>query len=86
MLRILFGLMLFGSLVLVPPFLQNQGGYSLLDSGLIMAPRGAGTMFAAVFVGRLVKVVDPRRVILAGMLTHGLHHVGVVSVSPRTST
>ena len=67
-LRILFGLMLFGSLVLVPPFLQNQGGYSLLDSGLIMAPRGAGTMFAAVFVGRLVKVVDPRRVILAGML------------------
>ena len=38
-LRVLFGLMLFGSLVLIPPFLQNQGGYTLLDSGMLMAPR-----------------------------------------------
>lgn len=67
-LRVLFGLMLFGSLVLVPPFLQSQGGYSLLDSGIIMAPRGAGTMVAAMFIGRMIKVVDPRRVILVGML------------------
>ena len=67
-LRILFGLMLFGSLVIVPPFLQNQGGYTLLDSGWIMAPRGLGTMVAAMFVGRMVKLVDPRRVIIAGML------------------
>ena len=66
-LRVLFGIMLFGSLVLVPPFLQNQGGYTLLDSGMIMAPRGFGTMVAAMFVGRLVKVVDPRQVIVAGM-------------------
>lgn len=67
-LRVLFGLMLFGSLVLVPPFLQNQGGYSLLDSGWIMAPRGFGTMVAAMFVGRMIKVIDPRRVIVCGML------------------
>ncbi len=67
-LRILFGLMLFGSLVLVPPFLQNQGGYSLLDSGWIMAPRGLGTMVAAMFVGRMIKVVDPRHVIVFGMM------------------
>lgn len=67
-LRILFGVMLFGSLVLIPPFLQDQGGYSVLDSGIIMAPRGLGTMIASIFVGRLVKIVDPRKVIAAGML------------------
>ncbi|HUS96223.1 MAG TPA: MFS transporter, partial [Hyphomicrobiaceae bacterium] len=67
-LRILFGVILFGSLVIIPPYLQNQGGYSMLDSGIIMAPRGAGTMFAALFVGRLIKFVDPRQVIAAGML------------------
>ena len=67
-LRVLFGLILFGSLVLVPPFLQNQGGYTLLDSGTLLAPRGAGTMFGALFIGRLIQVVDSRRVILAGML------------------
>ena len=67
-LRVLFGLMLFGSLVLIPPFLQNQGGYTLLDSGMLLAPRGFGTMIGALFLGRLIKVIDPRRVILAGML------------------
>ena len=39
-LRVLFGVFLFGSLVLVPPFLQNQGGYPLVDSGVVMAWRG----------------------------------------------
>ena len=67
-LRVLFGLILFGSLVLIPPFLQNQGGYTLLDSGTLLAPRGLGTMFGALFLGRLIKVVDPRRVIMVGML------------------
>lgn len=68
-LRILFGLMLFGSLVLIPPFLQNHGGYSMLDSGIIMAPRGVGTMIASLFVGRLVQMFDPRKIIAIGMIT-----------------
>lgn len=67
-LRVLFGLMLFSSLVLLPPFLQNQGGYTLLDSGILMAPRGFGSMCAAMFVGRMIKIVDPRKVIMGGML------------------
>lgn len=66
-LRMLFGAMLFGSLVLIPPMVQNLGNYPLFESGLVMAPRGAGAMFAALFVGRLLKVVDPRLVIFAGM-------------------
>jgi len=67
-LRILFGVILFGSLVLIPPYLQNQGGYSMIDSGMLMAPRGLGTMFAALFVGHLIKIVDPRKVIATGVL------------------
>ncbi len=71
-LRVLFGGMLFGSLVLIPPFVQNLGGYPLIDSGLILAPRGAGAMFASLFVGRLLKYVDPRKVIVFGMATAAL--------------
>ena len=71
-LRVLFGAMLFGSLVLVPPFIQNQGGYSMIDSGLIMAPRGLGAMAAALFVGKLIKFIDPRKVIAFGMTVAGL--------------
>jgi DHA2 family multidrug resistance protein len=66
-LRILFGVFLFSSLVLVPPFLQNQGGYPIIDSGVIMASRGAGAMFAATFTGYMLKYIDPRKVILFGM-------------------
>lgn len=66
-LRVLFGAMLFGSLVLIPPFVQNLGGYPLVDAGIIMAPRGAGAMFCALFVGRLLKYVDPRKVTFFGM-------------------
>jgi DHA2 family multidrug resistance protein len=66
-LRVLFGAMLFGSLVLSPPVVQNLGGYPLVDSGLIMAPRGAGAMFASLFVGRLLKYIDPRKVTFFGM-------------------
>lgn len=66
-LRVLFGVMLFGSLVLIPPFLQNQGGYPMIDSGVIMAARGAGAMLAAMFAGHLMKRIDPRLVISFGM-------------------
>ncbi len=68
LLRTLFGVLLFGSLVLMPPFVQDMGGYSVLDSGWIMAPRGAGTMIASFFVGYIVKYVDPRKIIAFAML------------------
>lgn len=66
-LRVLFGVLLFGSLVLVPPFLQNQGGYPLIDSGIIMAARGVGAMASAMILGRMLKVIDPRKVTAFGM-------------------
>jgi len=71
-LRVLFGAVLFGSLVLLPPFLQKQGGYSLIDSAWILAPRGLGSMCAAMIIGRLIRRVDPRIVMAAGMMTTAL--------------
>ncbi len=67
-LRTLFGVLLFGSLVLVPPFVQDMGGYPVLTSGYVMAPRGAGTMLASFLVGYILKWVDPRKVIGVAMV------------------
>ena len=53
---------------MIPPFLQNQGGYPLIDSGVIMAARGGGAMVSALFIGHLLKIIDPRKVIVFGML------------------
>ncbi|MGI9475783.1 MAG: DHA2 family efflux MFS transporter permease subunit [Hyphomicrobiaceae bacterium] len=67
-LRVLFGAVLFGSLVLLPPFLQKQGGYSLIDSAWILAPRGLGSMLGSMFIGRLIQIVDPRKMMGCGMV------------------
>lgn len=67
-LRTLFGVLLFGSLILLPPFVQEMGGYTVLDAGFILAPRGAGTMVGSFFIGRVIRHVDPRKVIALAML------------------
>jgi DHA2 family multidrug resistance protein len=68
-LRTLFGVLLFGSLVLLPPFVQDIGGYTILDSGLFMAPRGAGTMMASFFAVYFIRRFDPRKVMGVAMAT-----------------
>ncbi len=44
----------------VAPYLQNLGGYSVLDTGLLLAPRGVGTMMAMIIMGRYVMKFDVR--------------------------
>ena len=61
------GVILFASLALIPPLLQNEMQYPVLLTGLITAPRGAGTMMAMIVVGRIIGKVDVRLIIAAGM-------------------
>ena len=35
-------------------------GYPVVTAGLVLAPRGVGTMVAMMIVGRLINRVDPR--------------------------
>ena len=61
------GVVLFATLALVPPMLQNQMQYPVVLTGLVTAPRGAGTMIAMIVVGRLVTRFDPRLIIASGL-------------------
>jgi MFS transporter, DHA2 family, multidrug resistance protein len=61
------GMILLSSMALLPPYLQNLGGYSITTTGLLMAPRGAGTMLAMMVAGRLTSRVDPRMLMLGGV-------------------
>jgi MFS transporter, DHA2 family, multidrug resistance protein len=61
------GMILLSSMALLPPYLQNLGGYSITSTGLLMAPRGLGTMLAMVLAGRLTSRLDPR-LMFAGIL------------------
>ncbi|HEU4618378.1 MAG TPA: DHA2 family efflux MFS transporter permease subunit [Gammaproteobacteria bacterium] len=61
------GVMLLATLALLPPFLQNLLGFPVVTAGLVLAPRGIGTMFAMLAVGRLVTRVDTRYLVLFGL-------------------
>jgi MFS transporter, DHA2 family, multidrug resistance protein len=62
------GMILLSSMALLPPYLQNLGGYSITSTGLLMAPRGVGTMLAMLIAGRLTGRVDPRLLMLGGIV------------------
>ncbi|MGV3576061.1 MAG: DHA2 family efflux MFS transporter permease subunit [Devosia sp.] len=62
------GITLFSGLALLPPMLQNLMGYSVIFTGLLMAPRGAATLVAMMIVGRTSGKVDPRVTLLIGAL------------------
>ncbi len=61
------GIVLLASTVLLAPFLQTLGGYPVWQAGLLMAPRGVGTMAGMMVAGRVAGKVDPRATMLAGM-------------------
>jgi MFS transporter, DHA2 family, multidrug resistance protein len=62
------GAVLLASSALLPPYLQNLGGYSVFDTGLLMAPRGLGTMMAMMFAGRMALKLDTRVVMSCGII------------------
>src|SRR3546814_257253 len=63
----IIGIILLATLALITPFLQNLLGYPVVTAGLVMGPRGIGTMLAMVLVGRLIGRIETRVLILAGL-------------------
>ena len=63
----MIGITTFSGLALLPPLLQNLMGYSVIDTGILMAPRGIGTMVSMMLVGRLVGKVDARILVITGI-------------------
>ena len=54
------GILMLATSALLPPYLETLGGYSVLDVGLMLAPRGLGTMLTMFFIGRLALRIDVR--------------------------
>jgi DHA2 family multidrug resistance protein len=62
------GTILVSSSSLMAPWLQTLGNYPVETAGLIMAPRGIGTMAAMLLGGRLSNRIDPRILMAGGIL------------------
>ena len=61
------GFVLYASLLLLPIFLQTLLGYSALDAGIAMAPRGLGSFLMMPVVGTVLGRFDPRKVLACGL-------------------
>jgi MFS transporter, DHA2 family, multidrug resistance protein len=63
----LVGVVLFATLALLPPMLQNQLRYPVVLTGLVTAPRGFGTLAGMLLVGRLIGRFDVRIIMAVGL-------------------
>jgi MFS transporter, DHA2 family, multidrug resistance protein len=62
------GMILSGTLALMPSMMQVLMNYPVFDAGWMMAPRGFGTMLAMFLVARVINRIDNRLFILVGFL------------------
>ncbi len=61
------GITYLASLALMTPYLQTLMGYPVMTAGLVMGPRGMGTMLCMFLVGRLIGRVDTRWLLTLGL-------------------
>ncbi len=59
---------LFGSIVLLPIFLQVLMGYTSFHAGLVLGPGGMAALFTMPVVGRLVTRVNPKKILATGII------------------
>jgi len=61
------GLVLYSTMALASPYLQNVIGYPIITAGVLLASRGVGTFVAMMMVGRLMRYIEARTLIIAGL-------------------
>jgi DHA2 family multidrug resistance protein len=66
------GFCLYGSLVLLPLWLQTLLGYPALQAGIAMAPRGLGSFVGMPLIGMALGKLDARKFLAGGLVLAGL--------------
>jgi MFS transporter, DHA2 family, multidrug resistance protein len=80
------GAILLATLALLTPYLEQLMNYPVLTAGLVLAPRGFGTMASMLLVGRIIDRVGSRILMVAGLLltAQSLHQMSLFT--PDVST
>jgi DHA2 family multidrug resistance protein len=79
------GIILLATMALLTPYLQTLIGYPVLTAGILLSPRGVGTMIAMLIVGRLIQKIDPRLLILFGLVLTAVSLWEMVGFTPDVS-
>src|SRR6185437_6403082 len=68
---LVIGVVLFGTMALITPFMQTLLGYPIQTAGFLLGSRGVGTLLTMMVAPRLMKMVQSRYLILCGLLLSG---------------
>jgi MFS transporter, DHA2 family, multidrug resistance protein len=79
------GLVLFSTMALSSPYLQNVIGYPIITAGLLLATRGCGTFVAMMLVGRVMKYIEARTLIISGLALMSLSLFFMTGWTDQTS-
>src|SRR5580698_2304758 len=77
-LQLVLGMVLFGSTVLIPQYLQTLLGYTAERAGMVLSPAGFVMMVMMIVAGRTVGKIDPRLMVCMG---YGLTAAGLYNLT-----
>jgi MFS transporter, DHA2 family, multidrug resistance protein len=81
----IIGIILLASIALITPYIQNLMGYPVLAAGMLLGVRGIGTLAAMMIVGRLVRFIDGRLLVLFGLTLSTWSLYASIDLSPDSS-
>jgi len=70
-LMIVMGIVLYGTIAMLPLFLQTLMGYPAVASGMAVSPRGFGAIASMLIVGRLINRIRGRYLVMFGFTVLG---------------
>jgi DHA2 family multidrug resistance protein len=87
-LQLVLGMVLFGSTVLIPQFLQDLLGYTAERAGMVLSPGGFILVFMMAIAGRTVGKMDPRLMVCLGYIavSMGLYNLTRLSLDSSFGT
>ncbi|GAA2999020.1 MDR family MFS transporter [Actinokineospora diospyrosa] len=65
---VVLGASVFGTMFLLPLYLQRAAGQSAWETGLLLAPQGIGAAAGSLWVSRVVHRLAPRTLVLSGIV------------------
>ncbi|GAB2866824.1 MDR family MFS transporter [Nocardioides pacificus] len=77
---------LFGTIILIPIYLQGVLGLDTLETGLLLLPGGLVMGLMGPFVGRLYDRIGPRALVITGAAIVAVALWGLAQVGPLTDT
>jgi DHA2 family multidrug resistance protein len=87
-LMIIMGIVLYGTIALLPLFLQTLMGYPAVESGMAVSPRGFGAITSMLIVGRLINRIRGRYLVMFGfsVLAYSIYLFGKINLEISISS